>query len=147
MKQIIALLLMALLVACTTEEVQEPKKVVEKEEILVEIKDGIYTEWYPGKKQIKYKGGQDEGNRRNGVWTFYSEDGKELSVTMYDHGLREGFTVVKYPNGALHYRGEYRKDQTVGVWTTYNEKGEFLSEKDFGYPEEVEDEKVEEEKE
>lgn len=139
MKQIFALLLMAFLVACSTEEVQEPKKVVEKEEILVEIKDGVYTEWYPGKKQIKYKGGQDEGNRRNGVWTFYSEDGKELSVTMYDHGLREGFTVVKYPNGALHYRGEYRKDQTVGVWTTYNEKGEFLSEKDFGYPEEVEE--------
>lgn len=136
MKQIIALFMMALLVACAT-EVQKPKKAAVKEEILVEIKNGVYTEWYPGKQQIKYKGGQDEENRRNGVWTFYSEDGKELSVTMYDHGLREGFTVVKYPNGALHYRGEYRKDKTVGVWTTYNEKGEFLSETDFGYPEET----------
>ena len=133
MKQIVALLVMTLLFACA-EEV-EKQKTPEKEEILVEIKNGMYTEWYPGKKQIKYTGGQDETQRRNGVWTFYGEDGKELSVTMYDHGLREGFTVVKYPNGALHYRGEYSKDKTVGIWTTYNEKGEFQSEQDFGYPE------------
>ncbi|MEY3200171.1 MAG: hypothetical protein RJA13_2129 [Bacteroidota bacterium] len=133
MKQIVALLMMTLLFACA-EEV-EKQKTPDKEEILVEIKNGMYTEWYPGKKQIKYTGGQDETQRRNGVWTFYGEDGKELSVTMYDHGLREGFTVVKYPNGALHYRGEYSKDKTVGIWTTYNEKGEFQSEQDFGYPE------------
>jgi antitoxin component YwqK of YwqJK toxin-antitoxin module len=133
MKQIVALLMMTLLFACA-EEV-EKQKTPEKEEILVEIKNGMYTEWYPGKKQIKYTGGQDETQRRNGVWTFYGEDGKELSVTMYDHGLREGFTVVKYPNGALHYRGEYSKDKTVGIWTTYNEKGEFQSEQDFGYAE------------
>jgi antitoxin component YwqK of YwqJK toxin-antitoxin module len=134
MKQIFALLMMAMLFGCA-EEV-EKQQTPEKEEILVEIKNGMYTEWYPGKKQIKYIGGQDEVQRRNGVWTFYGQDGKELSVTMSDHGLREGFTVVKYPNGALHYRGEYSKDKTVGIWTTYNEKGEFQSEQDFGYPKE-----------
>ena len=134
MKQLVIFLLMSLLVACSTEESNAEKGIV-KEEVLVEIKDGIYTEWYPGKKQIKYKGGQDEENRRHGVWTFFSDNGKELSVTMYDHGMREGFTVVKYPSGAMHYRGEYKNDQTVGVWTTYDEKGKLLSEKDFGYPE------------
>jgi antitoxin component YwqK of YwqJK toxin-antitoxin module len=123
------------LFACAPETEQVEKKPI-VEENLVEIKDGIYTEWYPGKKQIKYRGGQDDASLRNGVWTFYSEDGKELSVTMYEHGLREGYTVVKYPNGALHYRGEYRKDKTVGIWTTYDEKGNFVSENDFGYPEE-----------
>lgn len=134
MKQIVIFTLMALIVACSSEEKKVKKDL--KEEILVEVVDGMYTEWYPGKKQIKYRGGQDDVQRRHGVWTFFSENGNELSVTMYDHGLREGFTVVKYPNGALHYRGEYRKDKTVGLWTTYDEKGKLISEKDFGYPEE-----------
>jgi antitoxin component YwqK of YwqJK toxin-antitoxin module len=117
---------------CTNNE--EQTKETKKVENLVEIKDGIYTEWYPGKKQIKYRGGQDNEKRRHGVWTFYAETGTELSVTMYEHGLRTGHTVVKYPNGRLHYRGEYLNDKTVGVWTTYDEKGELISEKDFGFP-------------
>jgi antitoxin component YwqK of YwqJK toxin-antitoxin module len=120
------------IIGCTNEE--EQTKETKKVENLVEIKDGIYTEWYPGKKQIKYRGGQDNEKRRHGVWTFYAETGTELSVTMYEHGLRTGHTVVKYPNGRLHYRGEYLNDKTVGVWTTYDEKGELISEKDFGYP-------------
>jgi antitoxin component YwqK of YwqJK toxin-antitoxin module len=43
---------------------------------------------------------------------------------------------VKYPNGAIHYRGEYKNDQMVGLWTTFNEKGEVETEKDYGYPKE-----------
>jgi antitoxin component YwqK of YwqJK toxin-antitoxin module len=121
-----------LITGCTEEEA--PKTETNEVEALVEIKDGVYTEWYPGKKQIKYRGGQDHEKRRHGVWTFYSESGIELSVTMYEHGLRTGHTVVKYPNGMLHYRGEYMNDKTVGLWTTYGEKGELISEKDFGYP-------------
>ncbi len=50
--------------------------------------------------------------------------------------MREGFSLVKYPNGAMHYRGEYRNDQMVGVWTTYDEKGKVISEKDYGFPDE-----------
>ena len=122
------------LVSCTSTEEKTVEKPLSKEE-LVEIKDGIYTEWYPGKKQIKYRGGQDEQDKRNGVWTFYSENGKELSVTVYEHGIRQGFTVVKYPTGVIHYRGEYKNDKTVGVWTTYDEKGNVINETDFGYPE------------
>ncbi len=135
MKRFYLILSILIFTACSDEQASpktSPKKV--KEEVLVEIKDGIYTEWYPGKKQIKFKGRQDENHKRDGIWTFYSETGNELSVTVYEHGLREGFTVVKYPNGAIHYRGEYLHDQTVGVWTTYDEKGKFVSETDFGYP-------------
>ena len=73
MKQLVVFLLMSLLVACSTEESNTEKDLV-KEEVLVEIKNGIYTEWYPGKKQVKYKGGQDEENRRHGVWTFFSDN-------------------------------------------------------------------------
>lgn len=135
MKYAIFLLLIGLLFSCAEDSGTTDNK-RNKPEQLVEIKDGIYKEWYPGKKQIKYTGGQDEQNRRHGKWSFFAENGKELSTTMYLHGLKDGFTVVKYPNGALHYRGEYRQDKMVGIWTTYDEKGLKVSDKDYGYPEE-----------
>lgn len=128
MKKILVFTLLAVLVSCAGETEEPKKKVAAEPDELVEIKDGIYTEWYPGKKQIKFKGPQDEKQERNGVWYFYSENGQELSVTMYEHGLRQGYTVVKYPTGVLHYRGEYKDDKMVGVWTTYDEKGKMISE-------------------
>ena len=116
----------------------EPKqtKKAEKKEQLVEVKNGKYTEWYPGKKQIKFEGMVDKKGKRDGKWSFYSEKGTELSFTLYEHGIKQGFTVVKYPNGIIHYRGEYKNDEIVGVWTTYDQKGKLISEKDYGYPEE-----------
>jgi antitoxin component YwqK of YwqJK toxin-antitoxin module len=127
-----ALLTMLLfLYSCVNEE--EKKSIKHAPETLTEVKNGVYYEWYPGKKQIKYKGGQDGKKRRNGLWAFYSENGTELSITYFEHGLKEGFSIVKYPNGVIHYRGEYHLDKPVGVWTTYNEKGEVSSETDFGH--------------
>ena len=99
----------------------------------MEIKNGIYTEWYPGKKNIKFQGAQDEKAQRNGKWVFFSESGNELSFTFYSGGLKDGFTVVKYPSGRIHYRGEYRNDTIVGLWTTYDENGKVSKENDFGY--------------
>jgi antitoxin component YwqK of YwqJK toxin-antitoxin module len=134
MKYFIWPIALLILFSCGNEGETKPKK--QAPESLVEIKNGVYYEWYPGKKQIKYKGGQDKNKKRNGLWTFYSENGAELSLTYYEHGLKEGFSIVKYPTGVIHYRGEYHKDKTVGIWTTYNEKGEVNSETDFGHPEE-----------
>jgi antitoxin component YwqK of YwqJK toxin-antitoxin module len=120
--------------ACENSEETDDQTAPEKKEVLVEVKDGIYTEWYPGKKNIKFKGGMTKDKKRTGRWVFYSENGTEMSSTMYENGIREGFTIVKYPNGGIHYRGEYKKDVTVGIWTTYDEKGNVTDEKDFGYP-------------
>ena len=103
-----------------------------KIENLVEVKDGVFTEWYPGKKQIKFQGGQDELGNRDGKWTFYAENGTELSFTLYDHGKKEGFSLVKYPNGRIHYRGEYQNDEMIGLWSTYDEKGNLITEKEYG---------------
>jgi antitoxin component YwqK of YwqJK toxin-antitoxin module len=128
MKKLLVFVLLAVLVSCSGETDKPKKKVEAQPEELVEIKDGIYTEWYPGKKQVKFKGPQDEQKRRNGIWYFYSEGGQELSVTMYEHGLRTGYSLVKYPTGVLHYRGEYANDKMVGVWTTYDESGKMVSE-------------------
>ena len=133
MRIIIPLFIALVLASCTTKKAT--KKQV-KSENLIEVKHGVYSEWYPGKKQLKFHGSIDKKGNRDGKWVFYSENGNEQSITVYNHGMREGFSLVKYPNGAMHYRGEYRNDQMVGVWTTYDEKGKVMSEKDYGFPDE-----------
>ena len=125
-----AFILLSLLVSCNDKQ-EDQSAVTEKKEDLVEIKDGIYTEWYPGKKNIKFQGAQDEKAQRNGKWVFFSESGNELSITFYSNGLKDGFTVVKYPNGRMHYRGEYRNDTIVGLWTTYDQNGKITKEKNY----------------
>jgi len=124
---IVACILFSLLVSCKDKQVEK----IAKKENLVEIKNGIYTEWYPGKKNKKFQGAQDEKSRRDGKWVFYSEKGNELSITFYSNGLKNGFTMVKYPNGRMHYRGEYRNDTIVGLWTTYDENGKITKEKNY----------------
>ena len=133
MRIIIPVFIALVLASCTTKKAT--KKQV-KSENLIEVKHGVYSEWYPGKKQLKFHGSIDKKGNRDGKWVFYSENGNEQSITVYNHGMREGFSLVKYPNGAMHYRGEYRNDQMVGVWTTYDEKGKVISEKDYGFPDE-----------
>jgi antitoxin component YwqK of YwqJK toxin-antitoxin module len=119
-------------ISCGEESKSKKLTAPEKEENLVEMKDGMYIEWYPGKKQVKFKGPQDENKKRHGIWKFYSETGNELSYTVYEHGLKTGHTIVKYPNGVIHYTGEYRDDKAVGVWKIYDPNGKLKSEVNKG---------------
>jgi antitoxin component YwqK of YwqJK toxin-antitoxin module len=121
-----------LLFACQSNK-KNPADTSIKKENLVEFKNGIYTEWYPGKKNKKFEGPKDENYQRNGKWIFYSEKGDEQSITYYTNGLKDGFTMVKYPSGRMHYRGEYKNDKIVGLWSTYDESGKITNEKDYGY--------------
>jgi antitoxin component YwqK of YwqJK toxin-antitoxin module len=98
---------------------------------LIEVIDGVYTEWYPGHKQIKIRGRQSDDGTRQGVWKSYSEAGYEASVVYYVNGKKDGYTVVYHPNGALHFRGEYRMDEKVGLWSFYDENGELAEEINF----------------
>lgn len=107
---------------------------VEEEESLVEIKDRIYTEYYPGRKAIKYRGPQDENELRHGRWMYFNEKGDEMSMTEYSHGKKNGASFARYPNGAMHYYGSYTNDVPSGEWITYDEKGNVAETKDFGEP-------------
>lgn len=109
--------------ACTESKKKEGTKEVAPEE-LVEIKDGHYKEWYPGKKHLKYEGELNKKGDREGKWNFYSEKGTLLSFTFYQNGKKEGHSVVKYPNGKIHYYGQYQNDKMVGEWVTYDAKGQ-----------------------
>lgn len=53
----LSILCFLMLASCGTGEETDETTGPQKKEVLVEVKDGIYTEWYPGKKNIKYKGG------------------------------------------------------------------------------------------
>ena len=131
MKYLFALSLAALLFSCNNNEEKTEAKLPEVE-TLTEYKNGIYTEYYPGKKKIKIRGAQDKNKIRDGRWVLLSKSGKELSVTYFNKGKREGHSIVKYPNGMLHYVGEYKNNQMIGVWKFYDEKGNLKEEKDYG---------------
>lgn len=126
MKLFLRLLILVALIglnACSNEPSTKPQQEKAPEK-LVQIKDGKYTEWYPGKKQIKYEGELNKRGEREGKWNFYSEKGTLLSFTFYLSGKKNGHSVVKYPNGKIHYYGEYKDDQMVGVWIIYNSNGQ-----------------------
>ena len=133
MIRILLLIMVVATVSCSSEE--KKPAVIQEEESLVEISNGKYTEYYPGKKKIKFQGTQDDEKRRHGKWVFFDENGTEISTTFYDHGKKHGHSIVKYPTGVLYYYGEYHYDKMIGVWKTYDEKGKLVSEKDYGQPE------------
>ena len=118
MKILVLFCVIVLTVSCSSDE--ETKVEAKKVENLIEYKDGIYTEFYPGRKKVKIRGAQDSNKIRDGKWVLLSPTGKEMSVTFFDNGLREGYTIVKYPNGIVHYVGEYLHNKQIGIWKFYS---------------------------
>lgn len=116
----------------STEKPVRPEQPFEKElPLIVEGEDGKYTEWYPGRRQIKITGRKDNDGNRTGIWKYFSDQGVELSITVYTAGKKDGHTVVRYPSGMTHYVGEYENDEPVGEWKFYNEEGEVTEVKDY----------------
>jgi len=112
-------------VGCDTTTVKEE----EKKEVfrpLIERSNGQFIEYYPGHKQIKMKGREDAEGNRLGIWKLFSQDGVELSVTVYTEGKKNGHIVVRYPNGMPNYVGEFYMDERVGEWNFYAETGELI---------------------
>ena len=151
MKYLQLLLLVLIVAACSDKTTDETTKKSVKEnsstenttatsapavesdpEELVDIKGHTFIQYYPGKKQIKFKGLQDDQKRRDGQWSYFSPEGKELSTTMYDHGKKHGHMIVKHPNGAIYYYGEMSNDKKIGIWKNYDEEGVLIGETDFG---------------
>mgnify|MGYP001177252499 CR=1 FL=1 len=110
---------------------EEEKKIIINKKDLVEIKQGKFIEFYPNKKTIKFQGQQDKNGKRHGKWQYFSENGIELSMTMYQHGEKHGHTIVKYPNGNIHYSGEYENGKKIGLWRSYSIDGQLVNEIDY----------------
>lgn len=136
MKAFVLIAITFSLFSCTeateTKKVIKPEQKVVNPDDLVKIDGDHFMEYYPDGKILKFEGFQDDQKERHGKWVFYGEDGKELSMTMFDHGKKHGHSIVRYANGAIHYHGEYHYDQKIGIWKSYDVDGKLIEEKDFG---------------
>ena len=72
------------------------------------MKNNIYHEYYPGKKQLKFKGGQDKNSLRHGIWEFYDPTGLTLSSTHYEHGKKDGISLGSW-------KGDFVSKQIVQI--------------------------------
>ena len=127
--------MVSLLIMSCSDQADKPKENTSNnppsEIVLNDTVNRQVSEWYQGKDQLKMSGQIDKNKKRHGAWVYYSQTGLELSMTTYTNGMKEGFSVVKYPNGIRHYHGEYRNDKKVGVWKFYNKEGELVEEKNY----------------
>lgn len=110
---------------------QQVDSIKETVKELISVKNGRYVEYHSGGKQIKFEGTQDEAGNRHGLWTYYNETGRQISTTEFRHGAKHGLSIVKYPNGVIHYTGNYKDGKQIGIWTTYDEQGNRLSSKNY----------------
>ena len=76
-------LFMLFLSACQNETETEVETIdkSKQEEQLVVTENGIFTEYYPDGKSVKFRGPQDNEKKRHGQWIYYGEAGDELSRT------------------------------------------------------------------
>ena len=83
MKYFALSLFMLFLTACQSETETEVETVdtSKQEEQLVVTENGVFTEYYPDGKNIKFQGQQDDDKKRHGQWIYYSVTGDELSIT------------------------------------------------------------------
>lgn len=125
MKYLLMFCVLSILIACGEEEKKEVV-VPEVKEVLTEVKDGIFTQYYPGKKKIKFQGQQDTEGERHGIWYFYAENGTKISMTEFRHGKKNGVSLKRFSDGRVHYTGEYADDIQVGIWKTYDETGKLM---------------------
>jgi len=100
----------------------EPTKSIEK--------PGEYFEKYPNGK-LKTEGWFNKDTLRDNIWYSYYENGIKWSELSYENGLKEGHSIVNYPNGKVHYSGSYNQDKKSGHWIFYKENGEIDKEEDY----------------
>ena len=133
--KLIYLSLVLLMFSCSEDEKKETNDSVDAEQfkaelpLVVEDENGRYTEWYPGREQVKMKGTKDDQGRKVGIWKLYTQRGVEQSITEYKEGKKDGIIIVRHPTGAIYYKGKYEMDEPVGVWKFYDEKGQLIERK------------------
>ena len=102
-----------------------------KEKSQPEIKaNGAYKDYYPN-GQIKIEGQLNNDKKKEGTWTSYFENGKKNSESVFKNGVNNGYSMVWYPNGNVHYFGDYTDGKRSGKWTFYDESGVVVKTKSY----------------
>ncbi len=103
-----------------------------KENYLIEIKNGVKTFKNKEKKHIVMQGPVDTNDNRNGVWYSYFENGTINSMTTYNSkGENHGESWVNYPSGSIMYKGNWHNGKKNGKWVFYAKNGELKKTKEF----------------
>lgn len=79
----------------------------------------------------KYMEGEYKDGKRNGKWTSWFQNGKEMSIHHFIDGIDDGDLTVFYENGEKRYEGKYTSGKKVGVWRFWDENGKLQNKEDY----------------
>ncbi|HYG39517.1 MAG TPA: hypothetical protein VD908_12895 [Cytophagales bacterium] len=94
-----------------------------------EIKNFIgYLEYYQENGALHSKGSNNKEGKKEGLWNFYTPQGKLLSQSNYLNGEAHGVFKVFFPDGTLQREGSYNHGTQQGVQKEYTKAGGLESE-------------------
>lgn len=114
----------------SSKNVVDPKPVNKKEQEFVNKATGSFIERYDN-GNLKTEGWRNTSGQRDGKWYAYYEHGPKWSELSYINGVKEGESIVYFPNAKPHYKGHYKNDKKVGTWTFYKEDGSIEGVKEY----------------
>jgi len=91
---------------------------------------GSFIERYDN-GNLKTEGWRNSSSQRDGIWYSYYEHGSKWSAMSYNNGIKEGQSVVYFPNAKIHYKGQYKNDKKAGTWIFYTENGDVKNEEKY----------------
>ena len=76
---------------------------------------------------------------RHGQWTYWYQDGRKWTESLYENDLRVGHTVVWRESGFKNYEGNYSKGKPHGTWTFYDIDGSRVKDVLFEHGQKIEE--------
>lgn len=70
---------------------------------------GPFKEWFPGTWKLRQEGELSGFATRHGRWVEYDEQGRKVSVQMFDHGRRLSSTYYRYFDGGVEVLSSSRQ--------------------------------------
>ena len=90
------------------------------------------TTYYPHKK-IQMDG-TFKNNLRDGLWTYWYENGSKWSEGFFKEGKNDGKRLTYFENGKVRYEAYYKDGIRVGKWRFFDNNGKLLQEIDYSAP-------------
>jgi len=86
--------------------------------------------YYPNGR-ISEEGSYTEKGLKNGLWTYYFENGEKWLEENYSDGKKHGKTTEWYKSGKKMYVANYKYDLPNGKWIIWNEDGQKISTQEY----------------
>ena len=83
---------------------------------------------------IKMDLGYIKNGKKEGLWTWWFENGEKKNEGSFKDGLEFGLWTYFYENSQKQIEGIYTDWEKVGKWTYYNEDGSIKEVKEYPFP-------------